>query len=120
MKVFLDDIRQPYDHTWTVVRNVDDFKKLIRSHKVLAISFDHDLGLENGTELPTGKDAANWLISHAMDYPVDIAGLSHIIIHSSNPPGAANIQGLIENAKKFGILPQSIKISKIPYESHKQ
>lgn len=110
MKVFLDDVRQPYDDTWTVARDVQQFKTLITENTAEEISFDHDLGSD------TGMDAANWLIIRAMDYPIDVAGLSQVIIHSSNPPGAENIAGLLENAKKHGLLPKKMKISKLPYE----
>lgn len=116
MKVFLDDVRQPYDDTWTVARDVQQFKTLITENTAEVISFDHDLGSDQGNDLPTGMDAANWLIIRAMDYPIDVAGLSQVIIHSSNPPGAENIAGLLENAKKHGLLPKKMKISKLPYE----
>jgi hypothetical protein len=117
MKVFLDDIRQPYDDSWVLARSVNDFKHLVINNKITEISFDHDLGEKDGQELPTGFDAVNWMVSHALDEPGTVYALEKITVHSSNPPGADNIVGLIINASKHGILPKQLLVVKQPFES---
>lgn len=46
-KVYLDDVRTPLSDNWLVVRNYDDFVKVITEmglDKIELISLDHDLG----------------------------------------------------------------------------
>lgn len=52
VKVYLDDIRNPKEDDWIVVRNYDDFKKVILELPSLpdVISFDHDLDLAHYTQ----------------------------------------------------------------------
>lgn len=90
-KLFLDDIRQPPDNTWIVVRNFNEFKNHILKHGIPdMISFDHDLG----DTLQDGYYCVKWLIN--MQYEI-----KDYTVHSANPVGTANIIGLIENWKKF-------------------
>lgn len=47
IKLFLDDVRNPPDDTWVVVRSYDEFVNYIEKEGVPDfISFDHDLGLK--------------------------------------------------------------------------
>lgn len=114
MKIYLDDVRNPYDDSWTLTRNVDEFKMVINGCEtdfITAISFDHDLGIDNnGIMLDTGFDAAKWLIEIAQDDPKRIEDLETIIVHSSNPPGADNIRGLFISAQRFGIIKENVEI----------
>ena len=91
IKLFLDDIRQPPDATWVVVRSHDAFIDFLQSNPTPElISFDHDLG-ENA---PTGMDCAKWLVENGC------SGFD-FTVHSANPPGRANIEGLLRNWLDF-------------------
>ena len=119
MKIFLDDIRNPPDSSWLVVRSVEDFKERILSAPIpiTELSFDHDLGVKDPHNLtnqelaPTGMDAAKWFIEQCLD-DLDLAGnLQSIHVHSSNPPGVKNITSLFRSARKQGIFDESLNIT---------
>jgi hypothetical protein len=96
-KVYLDDIRNPKSEGWVVARNVEQFKSLILERGLpCAISFDHDLGLDE----PTGYDAAKWLVEYLLEHGLDLQGVE-INVHSANPVGKVNIVGLIHSFNKF-------------------
>lgn len=91
MKLYLDDVRNPQTAGWNVVRSFDEFVAFIREHGVPdVISFDHDLG----DNVPTGMDCAKWMVEN--DYPV-----RDFNVHSANPVGKANIEGLLRNWQAF-------------------
>lgn len=105
-RMMLDDIRPPPNKSWTVVRSVAAAKEQILTWGMpFYISFDHDLG----DNVPSGKDFANWLVES------DLAGDIHIplnfefYVHSANPAGALNIQGLMSqylaHKRKLGVTP---------------
>lgn len=94
MKVFLDDIRTPPEKgVWITVRNAETAQKFCRVFGCPSvISFDHDLGEDK----LTGFDFAKWLVERDLDHagafiPKDF----DFKIHSANPVGAANIEGLL-------------------------
>ena len=96
MKLFLDDIRTPPDNTWAVVRSFDEGVEYITKNGVPdVISFDHDLGLEE-----SGYDFAKWLVEQHLDGNIDISNIK-IQIHSANPVGRKNIEGLFVSFRKF-------------------
>lgn len=104
-KLFLDDIRKPYDQTWDLVRSYDEFVAYIEKNGCPdVISFDHDLAEEhypfNG-EYPdptqinyyayrnkTGYHCAQWLIEKGI-FP------KLAIVHSQNGVGAQNIHFIL-------------------------
>ena len=106
-KLFLDDIRKPYDITWDVVRDYDSFVQFINEQGCPdVISFDHDLAFERyplGEQDPTltipyeqhveksGWHAAKWLVENG-----HIPQLA--IIHSMNIVGAKNIFNVLNAA----------------------
>lgn len=120
MKLFLDDIRDPYRTThvqlplgpWEVVRNYNEFCKAICSHfndtKSLPefIAFDHDLADDHyvpdagGGYYPastqfkekTGYDCAQWLVDFCMDNNLKMC---NYIVHSMNPVGKKRIESLL-------------------------
>jgi hypothetical protein len=57
----------------------------------LWISFDHDLG----DNVPTGYDLARWLVEQDLDGN-QMPDQFEYRVHSANPVGAANIQGLLD------------------------
>jgi hypothetical protein len=89
-RLFLDDVRDPPDASWVVVRSYEAFVAYIESHGVPdEISFDHDLG----DGVPSGMDCAKWLVE--TERPLD-----RFAVHSANPPGRANILALLENWRR--------------------
>jgi len=112
MKIFLDDIRNPPDNSWTLVRNFNEFQKLILQNKgkVNKLSFDHDLG-ENQ---PSGYDATKWLIQEAIDDFDLVKGLQKIIVHTDNIPGGDNIQGYFQSARSYNVIPSEVEIIRKP------
>jgi len=112
MKIFLDDIRNPPDSTWTLVRSYDDFVKLVLTtfKPITIISFDHDLGMIGRMEAPSGMDAAKFFIDEVQHDPKLAENLDEIIVHSWNPIGAENILSIFKSAKKHGIFKDSLII----------
>lgn len=115
MKIFLDDIREPYDNTWVVTRNMATFRDavLTTSEPIIEMSFDHDLG-ENE---PTGHEATKWFIEMVLDNPALGRSLEKVYAHSDNPPGRDNIAGYFESARAHGVLPASMKVIRRPFLS---
>ena len=92
-KLFLDDIRNPLDNGWEIVRSYEEFLTIIQERgKPRSISFDHDLG-EGGT----GLDCVKWLIH---DMRMDLRDVT-ITFHSENLVGVRNMWGLILGWRNF-------------------
>jgi hypothetical protein len=119
MKVFLDDFRIPLDaarymhmrigannpiylDNWEVVKNYDEFVKVISENidLITHVSFDHDLADEHYNsetwESPmylekTGLDCAKWMKEFYEQTKTD---LPVIFIHSMNPIGTENIKNV--------------------------
>lgn len=111
-KMYIDDIRNPPDRTWVVVRSVEAATSYIALYGYPSfISFDHDLGLKlrirdddsiiliadgaEDVEAPSGFDFAKWLVNQDLDTNWMDAGFAYQV-HSANPVGAANIRGLLD------------------------
>ncbi len=123
MWLYLDDVRIPTEGEWQVVRNYDEFISHIKMNgleKYEVISLDHDLGdgalIEYYTNtkpnyeldynrIPekTGMDCARFLVAESMNTKIP---LPTIYVHSSNPIGASNIIGYINNYLKNCRLPE--------------
>ena len=99
--MYLDDVRDPpriTDVAWVVVRSFDEAVQYVEKHGFPSyISFDHDLG----DNVPTGKDFALWIVNRHLDKIDNFPRRFSYEVHSANPPGAANIRGLMENFLKF-------------------
>ena len=99
VNLFLDDIRNPpNDREWTVVRSYEEAVNHVITNGVPHfISFDHDLG----HNVPTGHDFSKWLVDMHLDgrytFPKDF----DFNVHSANPPGLANIKGLMDGFIHF-------------------
>jgi hypothetical protein len=115
MKLFLDDVRKPYDvfrttinpvyendKEWVIVRDYFQFIDFIRKFGLpKLISFDHDLSYEhylpeNQVDInyedvteKTGYDCAKWLVGFC---EVNELGLPNFLVHSANPEGKRNIE----------------------------
>jgi hypothetical protein len=99
-----------WENDWNIVRSFDQFAKWIVTNGLPDfIAFDHDLAdvhyrmdfsgnKENqGTE-KTGYDCAKWLGDYCIQNNLK---LPEFVVHSQNPVGKANIQGYLNNVKKF-------------------
>ena len=119
MRIFLDDIRNPYDvfiltvdplyeknESWEIIRSHDEFIECISAHGVpKLVSFDHDL--DQGHYLPENQTAINysamdvkcgyhslkWLIEYCYGKGEE---LPEIIIHSQNIEGKKNMESLLQ------------------------
>jgi hypothetical protein len=96
MNIYLDDKRMPImsfkDFTidFTIVRNFDDFCKMVDENldKIEFVSFDHDLAdYKDGVER-TGMDCANYLMDACYDNDTK---LPDWFVHSDNTSGRENI-----------------------------
>ena len=111
MKIYLDDLRDPYDNSWSVARSVEEFQQLILSGEPIThLSFDHDLGEENGAPVLSGMDAAKWLVELCLDDPSYGENLKEVIVHSANPAGAENIWSYFLSAKAHDVFNPDLKI----------
>ena len=91
--LFLDDLRDPPDDQWVAARSFADAVSHVTRHGIPdRISFDHDLG----ANVPTGQDFARWLIEQHLDGMQTFPKTFSYTVHSANPPGAANIRGLLD------------------------
>jgi len=98
------EVREKYrNEEWVIVRNGIEATYAIAERKSYPsyISFDHDLGDEDDGE--TGYDYAKRLVNMDMDkdfpnykFPEDFS----FYVHSQNPIGKANIEGLLNNYMK--------------------
>jgi len=112
MKIFLDDVRDPFNDDWTLVRSYEDFIRLVLSGKLIThLSFDHDLGMIGRIEAPTGMDAAKFFVNEVLDDPDLANNLQSVHVHSSNPAGVQNITGLFKSARKQGVFDESLNIT---------
>ncbi len=124
-KLFLDDIRVPYDvfklnilpiyennSDWVIAKSFDEFVKVLKEKGIPdVISFDHDLSYDHYLEInqineilyenleeKTGYDAAKYLVDKCIELDEEIP---MYYVHSANPVGSENIKKYLENAKKF-------------------
>lgn len=92
-KLFLDDVRNPADNSWTIARTIDQAQDLIRQNGFPdVISFDHDV-----EEKRTGMDLAKWIVEQDLDGKINIPANFKFYVHSANPNGKRNIEGLLSN-----------------------
>ena len=116
--IFLDDERNFEDVTWINYPKFDSVVTLRQYHEFenyvdglviknvglegLHFSFDHDLGLEDfewKKEL-TGHDCAHYLVEVMGETKTDPNSIT-TYVHSKNPVGKKNIEGLLESYRDF-------------------
>ena len=98
-RIFLDDVRAVADvypdddpDTWVVCRGFHEAVDAVTLGWPVHVSFDHDLG----DGVPSGMDFAKFLVELDLltgQMPENFT----FEVHSANPPGAANIRGLMQN-----------------------
>lgn len=85
MKLFVDDLRDPPDATWTVARTSAEALAIVQSGaQVDELSLDHDLGGED-----TSRPIVLWLAEHG-GWPATVR------VHSANPVGVEWLIGMVE------------------------
>lgn len=132
VRIYLDDVRIPTQDEWLVLKNYEEFVKLIETHKlenIELISLDHDLGDSamveyynnvkdnytldyNNIEEKTGFDCCKFLVNYSLDNDTP---LPLVYIHSANPIGSSNMMGYINNYLKNCRLPQTCVRVEIPH-----
>ena len=112
--LFLDDMRVPqdcltymhrrtaqyevYKEEWIIVRNYSEFILWIRENGLPdLISFDHDLGIVEDEDHPSGMECAKWLVEYCLDNHLKLPSW---LVHSANPAGTENIKGLLTSFEK--------------------
>lgn len=104
--LFLDDERFPPEivprgtRCWMIARSVYEAVELIHSNGKLPcfISFDHDLGEESA---PTGHDLAILFVNNVLDKNWRVPDNFKYRVHSANPVGKANIEGLLDQFLEY-------------------
>lgn len=90
--LYLDDLRSAPEE-FVLVKNYEEFIAFILQNGLPDfISFDHDLGEEK-----SDYDCAKWLVEMCMNRKVPLPDFA---VHSQNPVGKENIEGLLNNFKK--------------------
>jgi hypothetical protein len=90
--MFIDDLRDPPDSGWVVMRNSEDAIACLNARGCPEkISFDHDLG---------GDDIAMVVVKYLVEKDMDDGGTFippwfTFLVHSANPVGARNIDGYL-------------------------
>jgi len=95
VKLYLDDIRDPKNNGWIVLRSYDEFIDWIDKNGLPdEISLDHDLGDD---KTKTGYDVAKWIGQYCWDNGLPIPNWN---VHSANPVGRDNITQLLKSYEK--------------------
>lgn len=100
VKLWIDDYRDAPDDSWTEVRKVEPAIKFIAQFSPTTISIDHDI--ENRPDDETFKPVA-YFIGEKFNNDTFWADDLHIEIHSDNPTGAAQLQGIFEDYGIIGV-----------------
>jgi hypothetical protein len=101
-KLYIDDIRTPNDkNDWVIARSSEKAISLIKNLGFPSIiSFDHDLGEDD-----TAMKVAKWIVNTDLDKEEQgkrdwIPSNFKFFVHSANPTGKANIEGLLNSYLK--------------------
>ncbi|GAA4395229.1 cyclic-phosphate processing receiver domain-containing protein [Tsukamurella soli] len=85
MKLFVDDLRDPPDASWTVARTSAEAIRLLDGDEpVETLSLDHDLGGDDTT-----RPLVLWLCETG-------AWPAVVYVHSANPVGVEWLVGMVE------------------------
>ena len=96
MQIYVDDIRNPPDNSWIVVRSYGEAIALIDTHwgNIQAISLDHDLG-----EVKTGYDIVCHMELKARQEPDNFP--PEVYFHTANPVGWQNMKRVLDSIHRF-------------------
>lgn len=108
MKLFVDDIRNAPDDTWTVARTVTSAINFISmfGNDVTVISLDHDISYPiefGGLVRPYPSPESFQAVAHyiAEYWSFDGRTKPDVIIHSANPVGARSIHHILIDRDRF-------------------
>lgn len=88
MRIFVDDLRDAPDDTWTVVRTTAEARAILSGGQVIDLSLDHDMG---GDGYKDDGSALTYWLADTGNWPKNKP-----TIHSANPVGRAYMQGMID------------------------
>lgn len=92
-RLFIDDVRDPPEGEWVVVRSSSEALAYVKENGLPAfISFDHDLGGEDTTMVFLRKLVDT--VWNGDDIPPEYT------VHSANPVGSKNIVSFMESWKR--------------------
>lgn len=104
MKIFVDDIRQPPDKTWTLCRTIGEAVRLIVnfSSAITDISLDHDISYDvriEGVYRPFPSPETYQPLAYVIGlvYYGEERVQPNITIHSANPTGSIEMQMIMES-----------------------
>ncbi len=85
LKLWVDDLRDPPDETWTVARTSQEAISLLTGTRFVRMSLDHDLGGDDTT-----RRVVLWLCENPHRWPWRVS------VHSANPVGRSWLSGMID------------------------
>lgn len=104
-KLFLDDVRNPREDGWVVVRSFFEAANYVKQHGFPDhVNFDYYLGDDDHR---TGRHFAQWLIDYDKRYGTMPDHFTYDV-HSADPTGAANIRVLLDSYIKQRVLPNTV------------
>lgn len=95
MKLWVDDLRNPPDSTWTVARTSRDAIEVLSAvdPPPEVMSLDHDLGFDDTT-----RAVVLWLCDHPKRWPPEVR------VHAQSFLGRRWLLGLIEQYKPVKVV----------------
>ena len=94
--MYLDDLRTPIEDFDYIVRSFEEAIAIFKEYGIpRCISFDHDLGINNGKIAKSGFDVAKWIVQHDLNEEYKIPSGFTFKVHSQNPIGKKNIELLL-------------------------
>lgn len=115
MKLFVDDIREAPDDSWTVARTVADAKLHLATGEVIFVSLDHDMGAcvdctasgaHVGDQRTPDTTYVNWC-QHAEDgyalvmWMIENRHIPQLVrVHSMNPVGKARMIAALDSRER--------------------
>lgn len=96
MKVFLDDVRDPPDESWTLFRTPSK-EFFDAAKKADIISLDHDLG----DDYINGYQILKIFEEEVFTHGLWIRKMPTILIHSANPVGIQNMLYAIQSIERM-------------------
>ncbi len=102
-KLWIDDLRDPPDETWEVVRTAHRAICLLEDNEYEEVSFDNDLGYESlyGNKMLEGRNILGWLRNrqaNGLYVPPELK------VHTSNPDASQAMENDIQRMIGFEIV----------------
>ena len=98
MKLWLDDMREPPDHTWTWAPNSSWAIVLLTHFPCEEVSFDFDLGTKIDGTKDTAQVVADWVEAQVEGNDMPVPRWS---VHSSNPEGRKYITLTMQSCERI-------------------